>query len=193
MTDGADGFDNFLTNSRVKFVTFNFDTIVEERIMHILRGIYRRDFNTTLAAEFLPVIHVHGFLTEIPAGVPMAFRPGEGGCHPLWLTWIINNAQRINVTADNIEDAPVLRDARRAIEDADIVCFLGFSYNRTNMEKRLNVRETIQKQEVFGTAKGMPETARTTVEARFGVKRIGLGKNHNCREFLDWFHVLREA
>jgi len=145
MREGVDSGKTF-TENRVSFVTFNFDTIIENRFRADLKSTFRDP-----PLDFPPVIHVHGKLPYLPSE-PM--RHGSRDFHPVWRTWLDEAAANINVVLDAIN--PETREtARNAVLTAEIVCFLGFAYATPNLD-RLGLLEAINKGqgtgEMFGSA-----------------------------------------
>jgi hypothetical protein len=195
MVDGASTFDQFVTGNAVRFVTFNFDSIIEERLHQLVSTTYDVGYDAQRLREAVPVIHVHGRLPPPPLGPPST---SIGDVNNEWVTWLGPAAESIKVTADEIE-ASALSEARAAVESAEVLCFLGFSYHLTNLE-RLNIpglRRDKVSRVVFGSAFGLPAGERLRVIDRLmpaaggSVPQLG-GPTDTCVDVLEAFHVFRD-
>ena len=77
MYSGAPNCEAFVRgNAEVRFVTFNFDSIIEERLEKALRNLYRgtaeEKLRDAISAVHRQVIHVHGKL-KLPPPPPLRF------------------------------------------------------------------------------------------------------------------------
>src|SRR5262245_2637420 len=106
-------------NNQLRFVTFNFDTIIEQRLPRFIHQLYGGSSTKALPQ----VIHVHGQLQDVPQE---PFLLSGHHISSLWVQWIIQTMDRINVTSDTIEES-ILSEARAAISTASVVHFTGFS------------------------------------------------------------------
>jgi hypothetical protein len=138
MRTGAPTWRSFVDGNspNVRFVTFNFDTILESQLTKSLRAFYanERIFDDEVQ-EALPVTHVHGRLSQ-PPEEPLAFDTLRG-VPKEWITWTQQAAMEVRVVSDQI-DQSVLDTAHAAVQNARVVCFLGFGYGRDNL-KRLGI------------------------------------------------------
>lgn len=159
MLRGANTPSEFVEkNMNVRFITFNFDSVIENGIARFLRARYKNHpaNDIKLAINSIRVLHVHGCFTP-PA-------PNE----PLSSNWVIENAQRIHVVGDQIEHG-ILAQVESAIRDAVDVFFLGFAYDEGNL-KTLGLPHPIQStaSHVYGTAVGLDGGDRRRVTRLFG-------------------------
>lgn len=115
----------------VSFVVFNYDRCIEHFFFRALRKFYA--ITDGRAAEVVGganIVHPYGTIgllpwqTQQPDGV-VEF--GADEC-PLW-----EMAQRIRTYTDQVDDQTTLDRIRAMIADAEIICFLGFSYQAQNM------------------------------------------------------------
>ncbi len=191
MREGCATYAAFVKSNTVRFVTFNFDSLIEDKLADRVRGTFNDapsgDLETELA-KAIPVIHVHGRLPE-PPKLPIC--PLSGTASQDWIDWLQRAAPVVNVISDSLQ-GDALADARAAIDEAAIVCFLGFAYEQTNLQ-RLDVKETIREnkpddpkhQWVFGSAFKIAPSRRFVIERRLK-ERIQLGnQNEKCRTFLE--------
>ena len=110
MHSGAPNCETFVKgNAEVRFVTFNFDSIIEERLEKALRNLYRGaaegNLRDTVRAIHGQVIHVHGQLTP-PPRFPLRF---DAFSYPTeWIDWLSSARSEIRVVLDQIEDHTLL-------------------------------------------------------------------------------------
>jgi len=171
MRDGAKTWERFCDNP-ITFVTFNFDTVIEEELSETFKGFYGPAADVNRLPE---VIHVHGRLPTF----------GE-----LTQRWIADAALRVKVIHDEL-DQSVVESARNAIRTADVVCFLGMSYQTPNMDTidSLALRQLAKQPEFFGTTFRLPRVERERALRWFPAKPDFGDKG--CREFLAEHSVLR--
>ena len=191
MRSEAQDFDQFIKgNEHVRFVTFNFDSIIEDRLLRDAKNAFGSYWSPERLAE--TVIHVHGALPKPPSGL-IVHKDGPREVVPNdWTKWLSNAAEAINVLQDPIRDE-IVSKAKKAIENAQIVCFLGFNYHPTNLT-RLGIPDTIKKMQayVFGSAMGVEPGRQSWVKGRFD-QRIELGDiNQSCLRVLDRFYIFRD-
>lgn len=196
MAEGAPTWKSFMAgNASVRFVTFNFDTLVEQKILDDLGRRYRHQFGAVEAKETLEkirVVHVHGRLPEwFPSG-PIVSGPFNY-LGSQWLSWMKEATQVINVTLDSIDET-TLAVCRESVRNAAVLCFLGFSYHPDNLSK-LGVPSALKKdtyQTVFGSAFGLSEGERARVRARLEVDAQLGDHNDDCLGVLRRFDILRD-
>jgi hypothetical protein len=199
MSGGAPTCLDFASlNKEVRFVTFNFDTVIEERLERDMRAIYRdsdaRQLGT--AIDSFKVVHVHGALPEIPTA-PMAIDPMHARADAQnWQKWINEASSCIHVVLDEI-DKDLLKDANQSLLRASVICFLGFAYARENLE-RLDMRSVLtpkaERSEpvVFGSAYGLEDGERQTVRGRLLDKITLGGKDQNSLAVLRGLYIFRD-
>jgi hypothetical protein len=117
----------------IAIVTFNFDRMVEQRVLTTLSGRYRVDF--TRAAQMagaLKIVHVNGVLGMPPWLATEASKGVEFGK---------DEPPAVDVARDQIQFVyeegaqDALRDATQLAADAPLVVFLGFGFHRMNTER----------------------------------------------------------
>ena len=145
MRSGASNCEAFVQgNAEVRFVIFNFDSIIEDRLDKALRNLYRgaaeARLQTAVKAIQSQIIHVHGQL-EPPPRSPL--RLDEFGDSSEWIDWLLSALSEIRVVLDQIEHDTLLA-AKRAVRRSEILCFLGFAYASENLT-RLNLPNAIDR------------------------------------------------
>jgi hypothetical protein len=138
------------------FVTFNYDRSLETLLQRALtaRGLPSGEAKARI--DNAPILHVHGRLASREYGSP-----------PEDLSTL---GSKIQIITDDISDTePVLRRARKLIGAAPRLVFLGFGYDRRNLERILpsDYRGT-----AVGTAVGLGEKRRIQVAQFFQGREV---------------------
>ena len=88
-------------------------------------------------------------------------------------------------------DAALLNRVQETIAVSDVICFLGFSYDKDNLTK-LAVPGKLNTGAIYGSAYGLSPAARAQSQARFP-KTIQLGNaDAKCLDLLTTEHVIRD-
>jgi hypothetical protein len=128
------------------------------------------------------IVHAHGSLGTYEA-VPY----GEAGKSAASLDAA---AQSIKIVSDSMETAPDFMAAETLIGQARNVVFLGFSYNKTTLERLLR-RVKIPSVRFFGTAYKLPSELKSPVVQMLG-DRLQLGdENMDALGFLKWVGLVK--
>jgi hypothetical protein len=182
----------------VKFITFNFDSNIEDRVAEVIPNIYNGQSGIDAAIQAIDVIHVHGRIPAVPqesfrgAGLTAGYTPA--GVSESWIEWTRRSIEIIQIVLEDIEPS-LLASVQQIIADTKILCFLGFSYDPGNLTK-LGVPERLTRDHVaFGSAFSMTLADRADVEARFAPKTdIQLGPaDAKCLQMLISHHILRDT
>jgi hypothetical protein len=157
-------FDEFDKN-KISFITFNYDRSLEHYLFTALRHSYGKPLDECSAKiKNIPIIHVHGILGYLPwQGNPSrGYHYGMGE-----LDKIKESYSFIKIIHENIDNDPEFSQAHKLIEDAEIICFLGFGYNRTNI-KRLYFRRALNNiKRISGTTYGLTEQECADIKHNF--------------------------
>lgn len=148
MRRGASNFREFLDgNTEVRFVTFNFDSVIEDRL-HAFVDSYCGVPDRNALFDAIQVVHVHGRLPAQPPG-PVRFTRD-------WVEWLPVAAESIKVIHDPIQDDE-LKSARRAVRDADVCVFLGMAYHAENLSRLMLPKLLVGRGgQLFGTSYKLP-------------------------------------
>lgn len=174
MRTDARTWERFCENP-VSFVTFNFDTVIEEELAKALQGFYGQAADVNRLPK---VIHVHGRL------------PTFSG---LTQRWVMEAARVIKVVHDELDQSAVAA-AQAQIQAADVVCFLGMSYQKPNMDTldSIEFRNSTKVREYFGTTCGLSVNEIRHASRWFPPAPIStVFGPEKCRDFLAQHHVLR--
>jgi len=133
-------FEEF-SNNQLSIITYNYDRSIEYYLVESLMHSYQRSRQEVASAmKHIPIIHLHGDL-----GRPKYFTylgENNSACRSydgtLDMPAIELASSRIKIIHESIENEPQFAAAMKLIKDADIVAFLGFGYDETNL-KRLDI------------------------------------------------------
>lgn len=142
-------FDEFDKNS-VSVLTFNYDRSLEQYLLTALQNSYGKASDECLQKlSSLPIVHLHGQLGDLPSsggqGIEFGARPNPDVLRKA--------ADGIKIIHEDISKNPQFRRAHDLLSKAERVCFLGFGYDRTNLE-RLAAYAHLSNQVVIGSALG---------------------------------------
>ena len=195
MQSGAPDCESFASgNAEVRFVTFNFDSIIEDRLEKAIRDLYRgaadARLQETVSAIHDQIIHVHGQLPPLPHSQLQLSNE--------WIDWLSSAPSQIRVVLDEIEPNTLVA-TQRAVKRSEILCFLGFAYAKENL-RRLGLPEAIERgvdgeivvRNVFGTAFDMRSGETASVKNRLA-NRVDLGdESERCFDFLRNHYIFRD-
>jgi len=180
-------FDSFGDNA-VSFITFNYDRVLEHFLFNAVKNSYgKSDEDCAAVLENIPIVHVHGSLGPLPWQEDGG-RPYGGPMRPLEVKLA---ADRIKIVCEGAEEDPEFNEARTLIREADRIYFLGFGYNKDNVE-RLHLGECKEGARIYGSALGFSDRELKDASRLLDVQ-IGLGKNprravslyhYDCLQFL---------
>lgn len=171
-------------NTGVQFVTFNFDTLIEDRIRGLLERRWPAEAGLAadVRARCCPVHHVHGAITAPPSGPPWR---ELYGVTPGWNEWIAKAAAAIRIVHDTDVDQETILRATAALAGARVQVWLGLHYHQENLN-RLGLAGGAANagKSVFGTAFGVPPGRRGWVSRHITGIELG-GPERTCMQFLD--------
>lgn len=140
-----------LADNKLSIVTFNYDRSLEHFLYERLLGDYgeKRQVEIITVLNKLKIVHVHGRVNPLPwenqqLGIPY----GNSGFTPN----IFEIAEGLRIPDDNDKQ---IKEAHTLIEKAEIVYFLGFGYDHTNLEG-LGLELLTKCKHVRGTSFGIP-------------------------------------
>jgi hypothetical protein len=195
MHQGTANWEEFAKrNSDVRFVTSNFDSVIENRLSKILRTIFDNPTPTDeQIAIVLPVIHAHGRLPTIPS--ESLFSDSITPFTKAWTSWVKAARTTIRIA---YESAPDTHEAREAVRRAHVLCFLGFGYDRGNLD-RLGLPDVLTVKPpnatdpcaVFGSAFGLSAGFQAEVKNRLRLKITLAANGDKCEQVIANHHLLR--
>lgn len=123
-----------LSGNRLAFVTFNYDRSLEQYLRLVLQHRHPSvtDEQALAFVEKLPIVHVYGSLGSLnpksPTFVPFGGKDGDIGYREI-------AAKHLQVIPEGRRDSPTFEAARNLLEGPEALCFLGFSFDKTNVER----------------------------------------------------------
>ena len=200
MQSGAKDCEAFVEgNAEVRFVTFNFDSIIEDRFDKAIRNLYRgapeKRLQKAVSRIHSQIIHVHGRLPRPPVSQSQVAL-GDPADTDALIDWLLSAPSEIRVVMDDIE-RNILAAAQEAVLRSVNLCFLGFAYADENL-KRLDLPEARHRgvagesinRFIYGTAFGMRPGETALVNDKLGGADLG-GETEGCFDFLRNHHVFR--
>jgi hypothetical protein len=144
----AGAFDKFGEN-KLSIITFNYDRSLEHYLFNSLRNLHGRPVDDCIEKlAMIPIIHVYGQLGKIPypqQGCRQYLPLGEDEMPGV----VVGAADGITLLHEAASD---LAEARKLLEAAKRICFLGFSYHPLNLA-RLKLENSALHRLVFGTVR----------------------------------------
>lgn len=155
-------FDEFDTNE-FSVITFNYDRSFEQFLFTALKYSYNKsDKECSDLLKKIPIVHVHGKLDDLDWQNPNG-RPYDANVESDEL--LKKSADGIKIIHENIDNSKSFKEAQKLLERSHKIQFLGFGYNKTNLErlKILNfTNKTIQ-----GTCVGLADAEKGYVTKLF--------------------------
>lgn len=180
-------FNDFGQNKLV-VVTFNYDRSLEHFLMTALQNGHNK--TPEECAEQLcsiPILHVYGQLGTYPQlGEPdttVTF-----GAAPVGAA-LERAAAGIRVIHERMPSTPAIDQAVFALRDCKRICFLGFGYDLTNID-RLGLRHVCPGKKVSGSIFGMLEGQRARASGILGVDLSSAKPEDDCLDYLNRFRPL---
>lgn len=130
-----DAEPNRLAENQVSFVTFNYDRSLE---MYLLttwmnhHGLSEEEARSLVRK--LDIVHVYGRLGSLWSDEP-GFVPYGGGGQPESNIESAASGLRLIDDAERHEESDEFRRARELISGASHLCFLGFAFDKTNVQR----------------------------------------------------------
>ena len=176
---------------KITLVIFNYDRCIEHYLLHALRNFY--DIDEKSAAEivgYLNIFHPYGKVGDLPwKNTSNAIGFGELP-DSAELMELSKQIRTFTESIDSAQDASI----KRNIAEADKVVFLGFAFNRKNME--LLTPTSIDRSQIFGkqyfaSTLGISQSGvallQQQIKALFGVHLEFRPHTAKCSEVLKEF------
>jgi hypothetical protein len=177
-----------ISQSKLKFITFNYDRSLEHFFHLALKHTLNVDgTDWKRQMENVPIVHVYGQLGEYP----QLFPSGREYANTTDATLIKKCTEAIKIASEGETETDEFALAKSFIEEAEVICFLGFSYHPVNL-RRLGMPSILgPRQNVLGCAYGLTPAEQSQVKAGF-LRNIEMGKeSQDSLEFLRTYDVLR--
>lgn len=156
-------------DNQLTIVTFNYDRSLEFFLFHAIQKTYGlADHQVVALLATLPIIHVHGSLGRPRSPGQTAGMSYENSLTP---QRIQRAAAGIRVVHEATEPDDVFSEVHRALEQAEVVCLLGFAYHRANLQRLKLPR--VQRVRLIGSAYKLPNADRMRLDRTKPKIRLG--------------------
>lgn len=144
-----------LTMNNVSVITFNYDRSLEYYLLTAIKNDYgKTEEEAAEVLKSIPIIHLYGNLGDLPSLSKQKENAREYSQKqtPNIIEICIKN---IKIIHEGVEGDPQFSQAHELLSEAEVVCFLGFGYDKTNLE-RLKVGEIFSKgnKRIYGSSYG---------------------------------------
>lgn len=185
-------FDNFISKNQIAFITFNYDRSLEHFLFTALKSTYgKNDSECSAVLNSISIIHVYGRLDYLQWQKVdgRAYNNSEYSAHILK-----KSAKEIHIITETEHDLTDFKRASDLLEKAEVIYFLGFGYNPTNLD-RLNILSCRKPgpKPVFGTAYDLKPAERSNVKAYFKEMGVPLNLGDDSMDVLNFLrHYMKE-
>ncbi len=167
-----------IEKNKLNFVTFNYDRSLEYFINSSFRQTYRTSLGENKAEYYLnqlKFIHIHGSLGQF------SFKHDEGldvaySKNPSYLEKLISKSKGIR-TIHEARSNSEMNEAKELIKDSEKVYFLGFGFNKENLESLVDGVDFPT--ETWATAYGMGR-GKKKLAIQDTNNKLGLGRMISC-------------
>ncbi|SRR6266481_751023 len=160
---------SFGTN-HISIITFNYDRSLEHFLATALYNSNRTSSTPEQAQEAvkaLPILHLYGQLAPLPwqaREYARLYKPD------IRYRDVMSATKFIKIISEK-KEAELHKDidfsrAWELINGAEKICFLGFGYNQTNVQ-RLKINNLGEPRRIYGTAMGLAESEKKSVRVAF--------------------------
>lgn len=173
------GFDEFRKN-KLAILTFNYDRSIEHYLFTALKNSFRKsDDEVSSVLRSIPIIHLYGNLGNHP------YVGTNGRCYndTIKPEVVRDCIKAIRIVAETEDEARTFGQAHKHLQEAELVCFLGFGYNEVNM-KRLKLEWSHSRPAIHGSALGLVAREIANINNMFNPPIILGEPSHGIREFL---------
>lgn len=140
MVERTTTLEEFCHKNSVTFVTYNYDRLVEYKLINGLQAYYNRPIKECVnALERIKVIHLHGSLGPLYGGqfnVPYGCMSGDNqSFEQLKCEYLPHAALGIQIVSQANPTTSEFAAARDALAKAERVIFLGFAFGQQNVDR----------------------------------------------------------
>ncbi len=181
-------FEKFGDN-KLSIITYNYDRSIEFYLKTALEYSYKKSENECIEQlKKIPIIHMHGNLGNLPRMGNQNIRRYEKALSNTAFSTCENT---IKVIHESIDKEDQFKQANKLIKEAETICFLGFGYDKTNMD-RLSLRyPDITGKRVFGTAFEIGKAKRAWLNGYFNRVKVTFGnRGETIDMFLDDYGII---
>ncbi len=185
-------FERFAEN-KLSVITYNYDRSLEQFLFTSLKNTYGKSDEVCAAViDRIPIIHLHGSFAPI-FGQPGKVVAYESDATPAQVKFCASN---IRIIHEPVDKDPVFSQAHAALKSAQIIAFLGFGFNNTNIERLLpEGMMRGYRPSVFASVYGFGVAERMAIEARlrkcFPSSEVFIGQSgHSINDMLHDYPIM---
>lgn len=181
------------SQNHLSILTYNYDRSLEFYLVTSLKHSYSLSDGEALELlRSIPIVHLHGQLSDKSFGDVDGCNYGEFDSDEA----LKRAASGLKIIHEEIDSHPQFKQAHELLTKAEIVCFLGFGFDATNLA-RLRLNDVALRAKYFGTAfdktaAEAKEIGRLLPHDSSGLKKADLGKKTQGNlEYLREINILR--
>lgn len=185
MIEGCLNIDDFFNNNNARFLTFNYDRILEFFFSMSIMNFFNIEPESEEARKIfdaIPIIHVFGKVGNLPWEDSVKYRifedtPGE------YSTWK-EVGQELR-TIYETKESQMQNEIIELIDDSDEIYFLGFGYNSFNLEL-LNINNWTENKYISGSRYEISNSELKDINYinKEKFKNLTIHEHHDCYSFL---------
>lgn len=194
LSDGITKSDIAHLFERVSFISFNYDRCLEQFMVRAIAAVYAvSDGEAQDAAHSLRVLHPYGTIGRLPwedaqDHAPFGGTPGDPAL-------LLKASQSIRTYTEQVEEGTALDAIRSEVAQADVILFLGFSFQPQNMDLLKPTSSSGHRAiRIYGTAKGISQQGTDVVRRQIAgmvaprtVNATEVRNDLACSELLDTY------
>jgi hypothetical protein len=197
MLDGiniSDGIEALKYNN-VSFITFNYDRSFEYSLYTYMNSMFREmpKYEKSRIAQslssFIPT-HIYGQVGLLGWEYPIKDHDKVihfGAAKTSLLQYSMKASKYLTIMRDHRMNEEVIREAQDRIYKADVICFLGFGYDKYNLSI-LGVKPLLQGKRVIGTRIGKSDIAfeeiRNSLSIDSSVDFLNIDSTKRCHDII---------
>jgi len=177
-----------INTNKCHFITYNYDLSLEKYLFDFFTGFNLRSDEVIEKISDLNIIHLHGKLHELEH---FETNGREYGKFDITNDLITNCAESIKIFTEAKNEDSSYTSAYAKIFESDLVYFLGFGYDETNL-KNLQVTNISEHKKIRGnntlfkgTSYKEPEIKMNHINEKFFYNRPLIYENTTAKDFLN--------
>lgn len=160
-------FEEFFEN-KLDIITFNYDRSLEEYLFKALENFYPETSAADLV-QSIKIIHMYGKLDHLPKEEWEDGKKREYGSMPSDNS-LVESSEGIKLIYESKEEGS-FSEAHKMLRKAERVYFMGFGYDKTNLDNLNIIENFLEKkddqttflQNASGTGFGLPQSVRNSI------------------------------
>ncbi|HAU38483.1 MAG TPA: hypothetical protein DCX07_12310 [Phycisphaerales bacterium] len=141
-----------LPQNRISILTYNYDRSCEQFLFTAMKNTHgKSDAECAEQMKRIPIVHLHGQLGPLPwqaeDGIPYAATEDT--------EFVRKAAKSIKIIHEDVEKDEGFLQAKELLGQAEVVYFIGFGYNSTNVERLKKTGFLERNLDIWGTSIGL--------------------------------------